>query len=132
MPSESSKDGGASRRDFLIGGAAVVASAVGPSRIGSPEARPRSRPNAQPSPARRGVWDSTECALVVIDYQENVLDMVFEQDRRIVELNARTLAMAANEFKIPVVLSTVAMKRSEEHTSELQSLAYLVCRLLLE
>src|SRR2546425_6255856 len=26
----------------------------------------------------------------------------------------------------------VRMKRSEEHTSELQSLAYLVCRLLLE
>src|SRR5687767_15240235 len=26
----------------------------------------------------------------------------------------------------------VAIKRSEEHTSELQSLAYLVCRLLLE
>src|SRR5205823_14566815 len=30
-------------------------------------------------------------------------------------------------------VSSVAMKaRSEEHTSELQSLAYLVCRLLLE
>src|SRR3989441_5605589 len=28
--------------------------------------------------------------------------------------------------------STAAAKRSEEHTSELQSLAYLVCRLLLE
>src|SRR2546425_8153422 len=28
--------------------------------------------------------------------------------------------------------STTARKRSEEHTSELQSLAYLVCRLLLE
>src|SRR2546425_8057647 len=28
--------------------------------------------------------------------------------------------------------STVAKARSEEHTSELQSLAYLVCRLLLE
>src|SRR5687767_15282906 len=27
---------------------------------------------------------------------------------------------------------TVTNKRSEEHTSELQSLAYLVCRLLLE
>src|SRR5687767_15480735 len=27
---------------------------------------------------------------------------------------------------------TTKMKRSEEHTSELQSLAYLVCRLLLE
>src|SRR2546425_9553937 len=29
-------------------------------------------------------------------------------------------------------LSTSLLKRSEEHTSELQSLAYLVCRLLLE
>src|SRR2546425_6709046 len=28
--------------------------------------------------------------------------------------------------------ATVVTKRSEEHTSELQSLAYLVCRLLLE
>src|SRR2546425_5198293 len=28
--------------------------------------------------------------------------------------------------------STIDMLRSEEHTSELQSLAYLVCRLLLE
>src|SRR2546425_7409243 len=31
----------------------------------------------------------------------------------------------------PLPLST-ALPRSEEHTSELQSLAYLVCRLLLE
>src|SRR2546425_8189655 len=30
------------------------------------------------------------------------------------------------------ILFTPAGKRSEEHTSELQSLAYLVCRLLLE
>src|SRR2546425_9387152 len=29
-------------------------------------------------------------------------------------------------------VTTMAMSRSEEHTSELQSLAYLVCRLLLE
>src|SRR2546425_12906251 len=32
----------------------------------------------------------------------------------------------------PGKLSTSATARSEEHTSELQSLAYLVCRLLLE
>src|SRR2546425_6126481 len=36
--------------------------------------------------------------------------------------------------KLPgvVVKLDAAMRRSEEHTSELQSLAYLVCRLLLE
>src|SRR2546425_6356073 len=35
---------------------------------------------------------------------------------------------------LPYVLTQVppAVQRSEEHTSELQSLAYLVCRLLLE
>src|SRR6266404_4591499 len=32
----------------------------------------------------------------------------------------------------PVATSTSRPYRSEEHTSELQSLAYLVCRLLLE
>src|SRR5438874_8281824 len=85
----------------------------------------------------RGTWDASECALLLIDYQENVLDLVFEQDRRVVELNARTLATAARAFNIPVVLSTVGVemgvnKRSEEHTSELQSRRDLVCRLLLE
>src|SRR3989441_7655471 len=35
--------------------------------------------------------------------------------------------------EVAVVLDlVVALERSEEHTSELQSLAYLVCRLLLE
>src|SRR3989441_5650474 len=38
---------------------------------------------------------------------------------------ARTLASAASRSELPC-------GRSEEHTSELQSLAYLVCRLLLE
>src|SRR2546425_5280910 len=32
----------------------------------------------------------------------------------------------------PMAETSVVPKRSEEHTSELQSLAYLVCRLLLE
>jgi len=35
----------------------------------------------------RGVWDAADCALLLIDYQENVLDLVFEQDRKVVELN---------------------------------------------
>src|SRR2546425_6154222 len=32
----------------------------------------------------------------------------------------------------PTLRASAAGRRSEEHTSELQSLAYLVCRLLLE
>src|SRR2546425_2209921 len=35
-------------------------------------------------------------------------------------------------FKLNLALKKYSQKRSEEHTSELQSLAYLVCRLLLE
>src|SRR5258705_856513 len=58
----------------------------------------------------RGVWDASECAVLLIDYQEHVLDLIFEQDRRVVELNARTLAKAALDFKIPVILSTVGVE----------------------
>src|SRR3989441_8042321 len=36
------------------------------------------------------------------------------------------------EVLITMVGDDAALERSEEHTSELQSLAYLVCRLLLE
>lgn len=58
----------------------------------------------------RGVWDASECALVLIDYQEHILSLVFEQDRRVVELNVRTLAKAALDFNIPVILSTVGVE----------------------
>src|SRR2546425_7132857 len=42
---------------------------------------------------------------------------------------AKDLAGGATQIK---VMGTSVYRRSEEHTSELQSLAYLVCRLLLE
>src|SRR2546425_1895046 len=43
------------------------------------------------------------------------------------------IAGGAEAIIIPLTIAGFcAMKRSEEHTSELQSLAYLVCRLLLE
>ena len=58
----------------------------------------------------RGIWDASECALLLIDYQENVLGTVFEQDRRVIELNAQTLAKVALAFKIPIILSTVGVK----------------------
>src|SRR5687767_15471508 len=42
------------------------------------------------------------------------------------------VAKAVNVEKTNTAWSSTAPLRSEEHTSELQSLAYLVCRLLLE
>src|SRR2546423_2680469 len=49
------------------------------------------------------------------------------------ELNARR-ARSASRVKAELLapIAPRALVRSEEHTSELQSLAYLVCRLLLE
>jgi nicotinamidase-related amidase len=56
------------------------------------------------------VWDASECALMFIDYQPHVLDVIFAQDRRVIELKARTLARMAVAFKIPVILSTVGVE----------------------
>src|SRR2546425_8356758 len=42
------------------------------------------------------------------------------------------LAIVAAAIAAPSIRATAVFGRSEEHTSELQSLAYLVCRLLLE
>ena len=57
-----------------------------------------------------GIWDAADCAVLLIDYQETVLDNIFEFDRRVIELNARTLATAARAFNVPVILSTVGVK----------------------
>lgn len=56
-----------------------------------------------------GVWDGGQCALLLMDYQDNTLGNVFEQDRRVIELNARTVAAAAVNLNIPVVLSTIGV-----------------------
>src|SRR5437899_6994978 len=40
--------------------------------------------------------------------------------------------MTSNTEVMPIAVSAAALLRSEEHTSELQSLRHLVCRLLLE
>src|SRR2546425_4505648 len=42
------------------------------------------------------------------------------------------VTLAVQDFTISVIPASRTVSRSEEHTSELQSLAYLVCRLLLE
>src|SRR2546425_7551911 len=55
---------------------------------------------------------------------------------RLVEPAAAGLAPSATAVRTLIISEQarryLALQRSEEHTSELQSLAYLVCRLLLE
>jgi nicotinamidase-related amidase len=57
-----------------------------------------------------GVWDSKECALLLIDYQPGVMSFIGSHDRKLVELNARYLTKAALAFDIPIILSTVGVQ----------------------
>src|SRR3712207_6894865 len=52
--------------------------------------------------------------------------------RRMRSSSARRGANASHSASLSCVTRTVRSQRSEEHTSELQSRQYLVCRLLLE
>src|SRR5687767_15628123 len=52
-----------------------------------------------------------------------------QRSKRIADPDARAEHLGAGAILLP---HHVERARSEEHTSELQSLAYLVCRLLLE
>src|SRR2546425_2589516 len=67
------------------------------------------------------------------------VDSVAERARRIVGMaedeKARLVGFVGGDrvgAGKPVIILREMRQRSEEHTSELQSLAYLVCRLLLE
>src|SRR2546425_12549260 len=51
---------------------------------------------------------------------------------RIFRLRTLTASNISGLLLSAAVFSQIFLLRSEEHTSELQSLAYLVCRLLLE
>src|SRR2546425_6920301 len=49
-----------------------------------------------------------------------------------ISMQGAVFQMLAHGISTGALFLLVGMLRSEEHTSELQSLAYLVCRLLLE
>lgn len=56
------------------------------------------------------IWDSSEVALMIIDYQEEMFQQFTSSDPREIELNLKFLINIAKEFKIPIVLSTVGVK----------------------
>src|SRR3712207_8617454 len=65
-----------------------------------------------------------------------IFDLVAVKDLASPEVNAHLLkydsTLGALDEEVKVVDDSISVGRSEEHTSELQSRQYLVCRLLLE
>jgi nicotinamidase-related amidase len=58
-----------------------------------------------------GVWTDKDTALVLIDYQNEMFEVIrSETERDLVELNVRLLARTAKAFDVPIVLSTVGVE----------------------
>src|SRR3954462_5956783 len=57
-----------------------------------------------------GVWTYEDCALVLIDYQNEMFEVIrSETNADLVELHVRLLAKTAKAFDVPIVLSTVGV-----------------------
>src|SRR5437762_8357768 len=89
-----------------------------------------------PPPPRSTLFPYTTLFRSKAGYRHRIGKRRHPQDRR--EIFARVVAAVPVDQRIPVldrpelVHGVAARERSEEHTSELQSPMYLVCRLLLE
>jgi nicotinamidase-related amidase len=55
------------------------------------------------------IWDATDVALVIVDYQEEMFSKLRSSDPAEVELNMKLLINAAKAFNIPIILSTVGV-----------------------
>src|SRR2546425_8140432 len=70
-----------------------------------------------------------------MDFERSTLEAVIQARNQAVQVNASGPGGVKRISQAENALSSALQRllvRSEEHTSELQSLAYLVCRLLLE
>jgi nicotinamidase-related amidase len=57
-----------------------------------------------------GVWTADDCAIVLIDYQNEMFEVIrSETNADLVELHARLLARTAKAFDMPIVLSSVGV-----------------------
>lgn len=54
-------------------------------------------------------------AVVILDYQEHVMDGIYSTDHELIELNGRALARATKTFNVPVVLSTIGVQLRGDH-----------------
>ena len=59
---------------------------------------------------KTNLLDSTEAALILIDYQEEMFSKVRSSDASEVDLNVKLLVQAAFSLKVPIILSTVGVE----------------------
>src|SRR5687767_15178490 len=84
----------------------------------------RNPPKSTPFPTRR----SSDLAM----RKQSTVDIAIGFSRKTCFPAAKAARASSACVLCVVAMETMCTARSEEHTSELQSLAYLVCRLLLE
>src|SRR2546425_6733978 len=126
------------RRAACLAGPALVPSRLQSFRRGAPRRRPnRSAPlaNGRERRAACGTWAAAPKPHSVAQARAR-LDRLFIcgalHEKRVELLAGRVAVAGAQSDSCERQLRVPCVIRSEEHTSELQSLAYLVCRLLLE
>ena len=59
----------------------------------------------------RPTWDASECALVLVDYQPDMFNVIYSTDHKTIVRNVCAVAAAAVKFRVPVILTTVAVAK---------------------
>ncbi len=57
----------------------------------------------------RAIWDASDVALIVIDYQPEMINSIVSGNKDYISLNAKYLTRVASTLDIPIVMSTVAV-----------------------
>src|SRR2546425_5325498 len=84
-------------------------------------------------PPRSTLFPYTTLFRSIADFNgDGKLDLVINNNNEQPTVYLNRVNKSGNSVEIKLKGSGTEVERSEEHTSELQSLAYLVCRLLLE
>lgn len=73
----------------------------------------------------QGIWDASDCALILIDYQPEMFKAVRSMDPKELEMNIVALTKTAKAFDIPVILSTVGVEMGVNHPT-IEALAQVI------
>lgn len=61
------------------------------------------------SKSNKAIWDASDVALIIIDYQPEMINGIVSGNKEYISLNAKYLTRVARTLDIPIVMSTVAV-----------------------